>query len=293
MDSLIFDLPIGLRSGGDVLKEVELLRTNGVAEKVFVTKIPERPYTWQGNVLAVAIKRIGNIEIGAEARRSYVKDNAVTIPEAVKNLTMADVNTLLVEIHRRLWQSFIPRQEVICKYCGKRLLADIDLDKIDYRDETKEFMEECPNYDEIVVDLVSGFTPPSLGKITDKPEYSDVLQTEYNRMTFRAPLLRDAIKNERKFSDSIGFWRCIAKDCLLRVESVEDGTVTSVLPTEFHMYYGMKLYDEYLSGKDLKAIRSALTEYLPTLPFAYYDRCGCDEQREIPYSMEASSFFSE
>ena len=83
MDSLIFDLPIGLRSGGDVLKEVELLRTNGVAEKVFVTKIPERPYTWQGNVLAVAIKRIGNIEIGAEARRSYVKDNAVTIPEAV------------------------------------------------------------------------------------------------------------------------------------------------------------------------------------------------------------------
>ena len=245
MDSLIFDLPIGLRSGGDVLKEVELLRTNGVAEKVFVTKIPERPYTWQGNVLAVAIKRIGNIEIGAEARRSYVKDNAVTIPEAVKNLTMADVNTLL------------------------------------------------PNYDEIVVDLVSGFTPPSLGKITDKPEYSDVLQTEYNRMTFRAPLLRDAIKNERKFSDSIGFWRCIAKDCLLRVESVEDGTVTSVLPTEFHTYYGMKLYDEYLSGKDLKAIRSALTEYLPTLPFAYYDRCGCDEQREIPYSMEASSFFSE
>ena len=42
-----------------------------------------------------------------------------------------------MEIHRRLWQSFIPRQEVICKYCGKRLLADIDLDKIDYRDETK------------------------------------------------------------------------------------------------------------------------------------------------------------
>ena len=80
MDSLIFDLPIGLQTAsGDAIKTVELLRTNGVAEKVFVTKLSERPYTWQGNVLSVGIKSIGDIEIGAEVRAKYLKDNAVTI----------------------------------------------------------------------------------------------------------------------------------------------------------------------------------------------------------------------
>lgn len=294
MDSLIFDLPIGLQTvSGDAIKTVELLRTNGVAEKVFVTKLSERPYTWQGNVLSVGIKSIGDIEIGAEVRRQYLKDNAVTIPTEIKNLTLADVNTLLLEIHRRLWQNFIPRQEVVCKYCGKRLRADIDLDRIDFFEETKEAMEELPDYTKIVVDLSDGFTPPALGKVTEKPEYASILLTNYNRMTFRPPLLRDAIKNERFFTDSVGFWRRIAKDCLVQIDSVVDGKVVDTLPVEFHTFYGMKLYDEYLCGRDLKKIRSALTEYLPTLPFAYYDRCGCDEQREIPYSMEASSFFSE
>ena len=100
MDSLIFDLPIGLQTAsGDAIKTVELLRTNGVAEKVFVTKLSERPYTWQGNVLSVGIKSIGDIEIGAEVRRQSLKDNAVTIPTEIKNLTLADVNTLLLEFH--------------------------------------------------------------------------------------------------------------------------------------------------------------------------------------------------
>ena len=141
MDGLFFELPVGLRINGEVHKDVELLKTNGVAEKIFVKKLSEKPFTWQGNVISAAVKRIGNIEIGPEVRKKYLEDGSVTIPLAVLKLPLAEVNTLMVEIHRRVWVSFIPKQEVICKYCGKKLIADIDLDKIDYLPETKEMME--------------------------------------------------------------------------------------------------------------------------------------------------------
>lgn len=294
MDGLFFELPVGLRINGEVHKEVELLKTNGVAEKIFVKKLSEKPFTWQGNVVSAAVKRIGSIEIGAEVRKKYLEEGAVTIPFAVLKLPLAEVNTLLVEIHRRVWVSFIPKQEIICKYCGKKLVADIDLDKIDYLPETKEKMGALLDYDHIVVDLKDGFIPPVIPKITDKAEYSGLTDTEFNRFVFRVPLLEDAIRHERYFSDSIGFWRRIAMGCLLSVEKVDNkGNVLDTLPNEFHTWYGLKIFNEYLSGKDLRSIRNGLLEHLPTLPFAYYEPCGCDEQREIPMVMEASNFFSE
>lgn len=293
MDGLHFELPVGLRINGEVYKDVELLKTNGVAEKIFVKKIPEKPFTWQGNIVSAAVKSIGNIEIGAEVRRKYLEEGAVTIPNPVLKLPLAEINTLLVEIHRRAWVSFIPKQEVICKYCGKKLLADIDLDKIDYLPEVKERMEEITDYEHIVIDLKDSFIPPKIPKITDKEEYRGVTETEYNRFVFRVPLLEDAIRHERYFSDSIGFWRRIAMDCLIGISCVESEVVLDTLPKEFHTYYGLKIFNEYLSGFDLRTIRAELIEYLPTLPYAYYELCGCDEQREIPMVMEVSNFFSE
>lgn len=293
MESLYFELPIGLRINGEVHKNVELLKTNGVAEKVFVKKIAEKPFTWQGNVVSVAVKSIGNIEVGSEVRRKYLEDGSVTIPTPILKLPLAEINTLLVEIHRRVWLSFIPKQEVICKYCGKKLIADIDLDKIDYLPETKEMMDTVTNYETLVVDMKDGFVPPVLPKITDKPEYLGITDTEYNRITMRIPLLEDAIRHEKYFTDSIGFWRRIALDCLISIQRVVDGQVVDTLPTEFHTYYGMRMFNEYFTGRDLRSIRSMLTEYLPTLPFAYYEPCGCDEQRDIPMTMEVSNFFSE
>ena len=294
MESLHFELPVGLSLNGETHKAVELLYTNGVAEKVFVKKIPDKPFTWQGNVISIATKSIGNFEIGSECREKYLKDGSVTIPLTVKALTMADVNTMLVEVHRRCWVSFIPKQEIICKYCGKKLLADIDLDKIDFLPETKERMGDMFDYSEIVVDLRHGFRPPTITKITDKEEYLGLTETTFNRVTFRPPLLGDALKQEAHFSDSIGFWRRIAMDCLVSFDEVnEDGKVVGTLPEEFHTYYGLKILNEYLSGVDLKTIRSALQENLPTLPFAYFEPCGCDEQREIPIVMDVSNFFSE
>lgn len=295
MDGLFFDLPVGLRINGEVHKEVELLKTNGVAEKIFVKRLAEKPFTWQGNIVSAAVKKIGNIEIGADVRKKYLEDGSVTIPFAVLKLPLAEVNTLLVEIHRRVWVSFVPKQEIICKYCGKKLIADIDLDKIDYLPEAKEKIDNTLyDYEHIVVDLKDGFIPPALSKITEKEEYAGLTETEFNRFVFRVPLLEDAIRHERYFSDSVGFWRRIAMDCLLSVECVDgDGNVLDTLPREFHTWYGLKIFNEYLSGKDLRAIRNALIDYLPTLPFAYYEPCGCDEQREIPMVMEASNFFSE
>lgn len=35
MDGVFFELPVGLSQQGNIYKNVELLRTNGVAEKVF------------------------------------------------------------------------------------------------------------------------------------------------------------------------------------------------------------------------------------------------------------------
>lgn len=294
MDGLFFELPVGLRINGEVHKDVELLKTNGVAEKIFVKKIPEKPFTWQGNVVSAAVKKIGNIEIGAEVRKKYLDDGAVTIPTAVLKLPLAEINTLLVEIHRRVWVSFIPKQEIICKYCGKKLVADIDLDKIDYLPEAKEKMDTPMDYENIVVDLKDGFTPPEIPKVTDKEEYIGLTDTEFNRFVFRVPVLEDAIRHERYFSDSIGFWRRIALNCLRSIEKVDaEGNVIETLPTEFHTWYSLKIFNEYLSGKDLRLIRNGLIEHLPTLPFAYYEPCGCDEQREIPMVMEASNFFSE
>jgi hypothetical protein len=294
MEGLIFELPIGLNFNGETHKEVELLTTNGVAEKIFVKKIAEKPFTWQGNIVSAAVKRIGNVEIGSDVRKKYLEEGAVTIPTAVLKLPLAEINTLLVEIHRRVWVSFIPKQEIICKYCGRKLIVDIDLDKIDYLPEVKEQMESMPDYSLISVTLKDGFVPPVIPKLTDKEQYAGITDTTYNRFTFRVPLLEDAIRHEKYFSDSIGFWRRIALDCLKAVEQVdENGEVVDTLPKEFHTYYGLKMFNEILSGRDLKEIRTQLTEFLPTLPFAYYEPCGCDDAREIPMVMEASNFFSE
>lgn len=294
MEGLFFELPVGLRINGEVHKEVELLKTNGVAEKIFVKKISEKPFTWQGNIVSAAVKRIGNVEIGSEVRKKYLEDGSVTIPYSVLKLPLAEINTLLVEIHRRVWVSFVPKQEIICKYCGKKLIADIDLDKIDYLPETKEKMSMVLDYDHIVVELKDGFVPPEIPKVTDKEEYLGLTDTEFNRLTFRVPLLEDAIRHERYFSDSIGFWRRIAMDCLVAVERVDENeNILDTLPNEFHTWYGLKIFNEILTGRDLRAIRNGLIEHLPTLPFAYYEPCGCDEQREIPMVMEASNFFSE
>lgn len=293
MKELNFELPVGLEINGETYKNVELLKTNGVAEKIITKKISEKPYTWQGNVISACVKSIGKVEIGADVRSKYLKDGAVTIPHSVLKLPLAEVNTLMLEIHRRVWVSFIPKQEILCKYCGRKSIVDIDLDKIDFSEEDREQIESGISLDKIVVPLRDGFIPPILPKITDKAEYAGITETEYNQFVFRVPVLEDAIRREKHFSDTISFWRQIAMDCLLEINCVDaDGIVLDTLPSEFHVYYGLKIFNEYLSAFDLKEIRTEIMEFLPTMPFAYYEPCPyCDN--ETPMVMEVSNFFSE
>lgn len=291
MESLNFSLPIGLNVDGNYAKDVELIDVNGVAEKVILNKISDKPYTWQGNVIAVTTKSIGDIQIAAEARKSYLQDGAVTIPDAVKKLTLADVNTMLVEIHRRVWQSKIPKQEVICKYCGRHLVMDIDLDKIDYTEDAKEIIDAGVDYDTFDVKLPRGLKIPE-SKLTQKPEFAGITDLTFNHVIVRPPLLSDALRHEKYFSDSVGFWRRVTMDCIQGFYS-DEGNSKEELPSEFLTWYNIKILNELLVRKDLHEIRRAILEYLPTLPFAYYEVCGCDQNQTIPVTMDASSFFSE
>lgn len=288
---LNFELPVGLVLDGERHRNVELLQTNGVAEQIITKKLPEKPFTWQGNIISCCVKSIGDIQIGAEVRKKYLDDGAVTIPSSVMSLPLSEVNTLLVEIHRRVWMQVIPRQEVLCKYCGKKMIVDIDLERISMDGEG--FMKAETNYNGFVVKLVKGFNPPKIEKLTDREEFAGITDTVFNQMRFRVPTLRDAINNEKYFSDSITFWRRIAMDCLVAIEVAdEEGNVTDVLPKEFHTWYGLKIFNEILLGADLKKIRDEVIECLPTLPFAYEDTCPHCAQT-TPMVMEASSFFSE
>lgn len=298
MKSLSFELPVGLSLNGERHTTVELMQSNGVAERVFVKKIAEKPFTWQGNVVAIATKSIGTVEIGAKVREQYLKDGSVTLPHAVKQMTLADISTMLVEVHRRVWENFIPKQEVICKYCAKRLLVDINLDKIVLDEEAQAKSETIKetDYDKIVVNLDNGFEFVPLKKLEENnAEYKGYEGVVFNRFIFRPPLLEDAIKNEAYFEDGIQFWRRLALECLESVQCIgKDGeTITSELPSQYKTFYGLKLFNDYLGAKDLKKIRTELQEALPTLPFAYYEPCGCDRNMEIPMIMETSSFFSE
>ena len=292
-------LPAGLHYQGAVHTEVEFLKTNGIAEKVFVKKLADKPYTWQARVAAIAIKRIGTIPIGAAVREEFINTGDFKIPEPINQLPLAELNTLLVEIHRNLWQAIIPKQEFICKFCSKRLENTIDLTKIDYSPEDLEFIKKNPpeSFTEILVYLKDGFEIDDIKELS-REDLIPYKGMNFNKLTFRVPVVKDAINHERFAEDTVDFWRKISLDCLLKIESVEDGDtpterLNAELPIIAKSYMGIRFFDLHLSSEDLKGIREELTEYIPTLPFYYLDECPCDRRLMIPHIMEASGFFSE
>lgn len=295
---LTFALLIGVYHQNRVLKDIELLKTNGAAEKVFGQKLPEKPYTWMGNVITIATKTIGDIEVGAAARKEYATEESVTIPAVVKDMYLADVNSMLLEVHRRVWKNELKNQEVICKFCTKGMVCNIDLNKISASEEDLEKLEARTEWDFLTVDLKDGFEfdSPTI-KGTNQKKYEAEDGQTFNRFIFRIPRLRDAIANEAYVDDTVMFWRRMAADCIVRAEKVvkdENGeeTVELTLGREALTFYGLKLYNEFLYNEDLSNIREALREEVPTLPFAYKDECPCEMRRSVPVTVEASSFFS-
>lgn len=289
---LQFELPIGVYFDGQNIKNIELLRSNGIAEAIFTQKIPDKPYTWMGKVFSVAVKSIGEFNIGDKAREEYLRTKDVTIPPIILALPLSEVNSLLLEVHRRVWQNLIREQEVLCKYCGKGMKVDIDLNKVNFSEEDLALIEENRDWSNIKVDLEYGFAykPLGSGSATKYPEYDGY---SFNRFVFRCPTLGDAIKHEQVAEDSIQFWRRIAYEALQEMHSVIDGSTIGELPLQMKSAYGMKLFEQMLDSTDLHLIREAMREKMPTLPFFYEEDCICPMKKKIPVSIEASGFFSD
>lgn len=301
-NKLEFELPLGLKVNGAHERNIELLTTNGVAEEVFLKKNSEKPYSWIGNVISIATAKVGDQPVGASVRAEFSKSGVVTIPHVIKQFPLAEANSMLVEIHRRVWQNIIPRQQIMCKFCAKTLIADIDLNRIALKESDLEKLKNPEAIEFIVVDLEDGFKLDAWIKEIKKEEVlGDVIGKTMNRLIFRIPTLGDAIKNEKySTTDNLKFWRHMAFDCLVGMDAIDrdpnsetfEKKITDV-PNDKFIWLGMKLFEQYLTQNDLRAVRKGMREEIPTLPFDYTETCPCDRQKEIPYAMEATSFFSE
>jgi len=289
--NLTCPLYVGFEYEGKKVQEIELLRSNGVAEKVFTEKLPDKSYSWMANVLTIAVKEIAGKPIGMPAREEHLKTRGFTVPKAILAITLADVNSLMIEIHRRVWQNLIPKQECICKYCGTKMLIDIDLEKFKLSDEDEQKLGQ--DFSELVCDLDFGWEFQALGQ-KDNQKYKEYEGVVFNRFIFRPPTLGDAIRHEKYSDDTIMFWRRVALDCLIRIEAVNGDAVTQELPVEIARFIGLNLFEKYIDSADLRKVRTILREELPQIPYYYEDECiNTRCKRMTPVTMEAPNFFSE
>lgn len=294
MSNMSFELPIGVKYQDQIEKSVSLMKVNGYAEKMFTDKNPKKPYTWMGTLLSGAINKLGPVALAKEARDEYAESDEVTLHHIIKSMTLADVNTCLVEIHRRLWEDIIPNQECMCKYCGERFKETVDLNKINFFEEDLVALEAgASDFQSIVVKLKDGLVwkAPKSPDGKGKGLFEEFNGVNFDTFEFRSPTLGDAIRSEKNHKDDIVFWRRIAFDCLTKVTSSEDNVELS---PEAYRSLGLKLYNELLGGRDLKKIRKSLRETLPTLPFYYETVCHNKTCKELtPISVEGNAFFSE
>lgn len=292
---LKFDLPVGFKIKGEYVKNVELLPSNSIAEEVFTSKIAQKPFTWIARVIAVATGSIGDTKIAEAVRDEYYKTSKITIPKVILDMPWADANTMLLEIHRRVWENEVRDMETMCRHCSKSIVVDVDLNRIEMPEKNLLLIEEAGEFDGISVPL-DPFKLTRLLSQARSEELKELANTEFNEIVFRIPTLGDALKNERYFDRNIELWRRVGADCLESIRSVsreegEDEIVTSI-PSNFNTLLGIKIYKE-LTAKNLKTIRHELRESLPVIPFAYKDECPCDLNREIPFALDPSGFFSE
>lgn len=304
MENLNVKMLVGYPVAGIYTRDVQLLRSNAITEEIATRKLPQNPYTWIANVISCFAGQIGSANVAESVRKQYLDTGTVVIPQVVKDMPLADANSLLLDIHRLCWKNLLSNQKIICKTCTRSLIVDVDLNNIKPDEKGLKFLSETPEVSHLFVDLKD---PISFAELVKKieavnagnvdAEVKDASLATYNRLVFRVPKLSDAIKNEDHVSRNIDFWRRMALDTLTAVQNVRiDDKGTATVMDEFPIHLvnglGLKLFF-YFSGEDLRLIRNTLIEELPTMPFAYEDTCPCDRQSKIPYIMEATDFFSE
>jgi hypothetical protein len=288
------DLNFGLRVGYSYkdayINTVGLSAINGIAETIILQRLQNKPYTFMGNILAATILNLGSeTGIATNTRNEFAKSRNVVIPDVIMSMPLAEINTLIVEVHRRLWKQIALNQVGVCKFCGKSFEEDIDLSRIDYSPADLERLENEDNdFSKVLIEVGYDFMAAKLpnGNLAPAAQYDGF----YDNMVFRAPTLRDAIKYQSDADNTVVFYRKIALDCLL---SVTNSTTGQELPVKLVKERGLKFFDIELGKKDLEAIRTAIRDHVPTMPFYYLTDCPCPQKKEIPVSFEGSNFFSE
>lgn len=294
--NLAFELPIGAKIGEVVVRNVELLPVNGVAEKIVVKRLADRPHTWMHRIMSVTIGKLGTRSIAGPVRKGIIDTGDITPDPVLLQLPLNDVSTLLVEIHRRVWTSKADDQKYLCEHCGNEGTKNVDLNLIKYSEEDLDIMEseeKRESFRELVCELPDGFefeSPKSgTGEGYADPEFHGQRVT---KLKFRIPLLRDAINNEKDYKDNVVFMRKLAYDCLIDCAVEKDGADLWYGSDTWKKYYRYRLFDYMLMRNDLKAVRKKISEGFPQLSFYYEapcDSCG----RDTPVTVNPENFFSE
>ena len=251
--SKVFVLPQGIRiAEDDVLRELPIAPTTGEAEKVFTRKPNNQTlYTWFGRLISAAVEEINGVPVSAP----FLKDASKTIPDAVRDISMPDVGSLLLQIQCECWQDTIENQQIRCTSCGTNLIADVELRKIPIE------VPEEPHPDFVEVSLGTTY------KIqTGLEAFSEWEGLTYDTAVFRVPLLRDALKYEKIAQNEVEFWRKVSMDCLLHLKNSETGEVIS---PEYVHRRGALLMNEDWNTVTLKNVCYRLLTGFPTVKFFY------------------------
>lgn len=295
-----FDLPIGIvyDPNEPPVRNVELLPINGVAEKIILKRLATKPYTWTARVLTICIGKIGTKEIAGPAREKYLKTNQTEINNLITRMTLADVNTAILEIHRNLWNDKLDNQAYSCVHCGHKGSTTMDLDKIDYTPEQKEKMasgdlRDLLKFDVYLHNPIIFDSPKNAQGEASYPSYDGRHVVGFK---FRAPMLIDGINNEKNISSDdsmVEFWRHIAKDCLVGAIIETESGNEDMEEGAYKLLTQRDLFSRTLRRQDLKKIRNAMyCESHPSLEFITEVEChNCGET--TPVAISPASFFED
>ena len=269
-------LPIGYTLNEKRVEKIMGYETTGEAEKYFVKKPTEtRIYTWMSEVISAATHSIGGQKIASEFFSTKV------VPTSLKKMPLSDADGLILQIHRECWEDILQDQKIQCEECGQTFKADVELFKI-----------ETPKTDEKITEIVVTLSKSYTLKTEGVAPLKDMEGMQFNTMTFRVPLLQDALKHEKVAKDSLVFWRRIAGDTLQKLSYVNKKSPSKSYDID-ERYKNSRtslLFSKEIGTKDTNKIRASLRSDLPSTPLFYKDTCtNCGE--ETPYYWSARNFF--
>jgi hypothetical protein len=276
-------LPVGFKFENFFVTEFDVAETGGEAEKIY-TEVPSDTnlYTWFAKVIAISVSNIAGMPIASNIINDISLGKEISIPDVIYKIPLVDVGSLLLQIQRICWQDVIQDQKILCNFCGKELVADIDLKKIAVPVNAGEIIEEQ------VIRLDKTYTIS-----TGIEQLLDYEGKQFNNITVRVPVLSDAIRHQNISSDDLMFWRKIAFDCQKNLFFQEtESSERQYVPEGYIGRRGMLFFSKDLHSKTLKIIRNKLQSGLPSAKFYYEGECPCPRKKQIRYFTDVSNFFS-